>query len=374
MSTPPSSRKPSPTEQARREVEAEREQLVQAVDQLRAEIADVKARMRRKLPFSLRARSLPASSSPAAPVRPRASSLGAAAKAARRRASAASALSTATNDPAPVGHVPPGPHRLSAAEWIDVFKRAFKQFVADDCMGLAQQVAYSSLLAFFPAVVLLVGLLGLVGAYDQLQDFLNPVAPEAVTDLIEQLQNDSGGSGSVVAVVVGAFAAVWIASGAMGSVVKAVNRAYDRVETRPFWKVRLIAIVLVAASGIVTAGTLLLIVFGGTIGEAIADQAHLGSEFERIWNIVRWPLAFVAVLLLFELIYYLAPNKEQRSWKWITRAPSSAPSCGWRSRGSSPCTPRSAARTPGRTARWPAASSCCSGSTTRRGRSSSEGS
>ena len=80
---------------------------------------------------------------------------------------------------------------------------------------------------------------------------------------------------------------------------------------------RLIAIVLVAASGIVTAGTLLLIVFGGTIGEAIADQAHLGSEFERIWNIVRWPLAFVAVLLLFELIYYLAPNRAAQR-KWIT--------------------------------------------------------
>jgi MFS-type transporter involved in bile tolerance (Atg22 family) len=51
MSTPPSSRKPSPTEQLRREVEAEREQLVQAVDQLRGEIADMKARLRRKLPF-----------------------------------------------------------------------------------------------------------------------------------------------------------------------------------------------------------------------------------------------------------------------------------------------------------------------------------
>jgi membrane protein len=227
-------------------------------------------------------------------------------------------LSTATNDRPPVGHVPSSPHRLSAAEWIDVFKRTGKQFMADDCIGLAQQVAYSSLLAFFPAVVLLVGLLGLVGAYDELQEFLNPVAPAAVTDLIEQLQEDSGGSGSVVAVVVGAFAAVWIASGAMGSVVKAVNRAYDRVETRPFWRVRLISIVLVAASGIVTAGTLLLIVFGGKISEAIAEQAHLGSAFEWVWNIVRWPLAFVAVLLLFALIYYLAPNKEQRSWKWIT--------------------------------------------------------
>jgi membrane protein len=227
-------------------------------------------------------------------------------------------LSTGTSDRTPVGHVPSGPQRLGIGEWVDVFKRAFKQFMADDCMGLAQQVAYSSLLAFFPAVVLLVGLLGLVGAYDELQDFLNPVAPKAVTDLIEQLQEDSSGGGSVVAVVVGTFGAVWIASGAMGSVVKAVNRAYDRFETRPFWKVRVIAIVLVAASGIGTAGTLLLIVFGGKIGEAIADQAHLGSAFEWVWNIVRWPLAFVAVLLLFALIYYLAPNKDQRSWKWIT--------------------------------------------------------
>jgi actin-like ATPase involved in cell morphogenesis len=50
MSTPPSSRAPSPTEQLRREVEAEREQLAEAVDQLRAEITNMKANLRRKLP------------------------------------------------------------------------------------------------------------------------------------------------------------------------------------------------------------------------------------------------------------------------------------------------------------------------------------
>jgi membrane protein len=203
-------------------------------------------------------------------------------------------------------------------EWVDAFKRTFKQFLADDCMGLAQQVAYSSLLAFFPAIVFLIGLLDLLGAYDTLQDFLNPVAPAAVTDLIEQLQKDSGGGGSAVAVVAGAFGAVWAASGAMGSIVKAVNRAYDRVETRPFWKVRLIAIVLVAASGLVTAGMLLMIVFGGKLGEAIATKAKLGDAFTWLWNIARWPLAFVIVLLLFAVIYYLAPNKDQRDWKWIT--------------------------------------------------------
>ena len=51
MSTPPTSRKPSPTEQLRRDVEAEREQLAQAVDKLRAEIKETKAKLRRKLPF-----------------------------------------------------------------------------------------------------------------------------------------------------------------------------------------------------------------------------------------------------------------------------------------------------------------------------------
>jgi membrane protein len=224
----------------------------------------------------------------------------------------------ASRPQADVGRAPSGPERLSLREWLDAFKRTFKQFMADDCMGLAQQVAYSSLLAFFPAVVFLVGLLDLIGAYDALQDFLNPVAPAAVTDLIEQLQEDSGGGASVAAIVLGAFGAVWAASGAMGSVVKAVNRAYDRLETRPWWKVRLISIVLVVASGLVTAGMLLMIVFGGKLGEAIATKARLGDAFTWVWNLARWPLAFVVVLLLFALIYYLAPNTDQRDWKWVT--------------------------------------------------------
>jgi membrane protein len=216
------------------------------------------------------------------------------------------------------GHAPRKPERLSRGEWISVFKRTFTEFLGDDCMGLAQQIAYSSLLAFFPAVVALIGLLDLVNAYGALRSFLDPVAPKAVTQLIATFQHDSGGSGSVVALLVGLAGAVWAASGAMGSIVKAVNRAYDRLETRPFWKVRIISIVLVVATGIVTAGMLILIVLGGTLGHAIAHKAHAGSAFSLVWNVARWPIAFAAVLLLFALIYYLAPNDDVRGWRWVT--------------------------------------------------------
>jgi membrane protein len=216
------------------------------------------------------------------------------------------------------GHAPSGPQRLSGAEWKAALKRTVSQFMADDCMGLAQQVAYSALLAFFPAVAFLLGFLGTVHMYDRVQIFLASVAPHGVIHFIEGLQKDSKGSASIVAFVVGFFGAVWAASGAMGTIVKAVNRAYDRAETRPFWKVRLISIFLVGLTGLTLAAMLVLVIFGGPLGNAIASKAHLGGAWDVLWAIFRWPIAFAAVLVFFALVYYLAPNVEPRNWKWIT--------------------------------------------------------
>ncbi len=223
-----------------------------------------------------------------------------------------------TTAPVEIGREPRSPWSLAPREWVDVLKRSLQSFLADDAVGLSAQVAFSSLLAFFPAMVFLVGLLDLVGAYETLEDFLAPVAPGAVIETIETLQRDTTTSTSVVAFVVGAGLAVWAASGAMNAVIKSVNRAYDRVETRPFWKLRIVAIVLVCLTGLVLAGLLLLIVFGGPLGTAIADQAGLGGAFEFVWTVLRWPLAFVAILLFFAIVYYLAPNLDHRSWVWLT--------------------------------------------------------
>jgi membrane protein len=227
-------------------------------------------------------------------------------------------LSTATDSP-PVGRPPGSPTRLSAREWWSALKRTFKEFLADDGMGLAQQVAFSSLLAFIPAVVLLVGLLGIFNAYDDLERLLRPVAPGAVLDTIKVARDSAqGNGGSVIAVVVGTVLAVWAASGATNAIVKAVNRAYGRQETRPFWMVRIIAIVLVLLTGATTAGIFVLIVFGGPLGEAIANRADLGSQFTLVWDLLRWPIAFLAILLFFAFVYYLAPDIRPRNWKWIS--------------------------------------------------------
>ena len=62
----------------------------------------------------------------------------------------------------------------------------------------------------------------------------------------------------------------------------------------------------------------MLIVFGAPLGEAIANKAHLGGAWDVSWAILRWPVTLTALLTFFALVYYLAPNLDVRSWKWIT--------------------------------------------------------
>jgi membrane protein len=218
--------------------------------------------------------------------------------------------------------VPASPQRLGLGEWTDVFKRTFREFVADECVGLSKQIAFSSLLAFFPALIFLIGLLGLFGAdtYEGIGDLLGRVAPSEVDDVIDVAKESSADNTdtSVLAFVLGGAGAIWLASGAMRTVMHAVNRAYDLVETRPYWRQRLIAAALVVVSGLVLAGMFVLIVFGGPLGEAVAEKAELGGTFELLWQLLRWPIGFAVVLFFFALVFYAAPNVEHRDWRWLT--------------------------------------------------------
>jgi membrane protein len=96
-----------------------------------------------------------------------------------------------------------------------------------------------------------------------------------------------------------------------------LNRAYDVEEGRPFWKVRGIAILMTIGINIFIALSMTLLIFGPQIGGWIASQVGLGTVFETIWNILRWPVIVMLLILAMALMYYFAPDVEQK-WKWIT--------------------------------------------------------
>jgi membrane protein len=115
----------------------------------------------------------------------------------------------------------------------------------------------------------------------------------------------------------GLVAALWSSSSAITAITEGLNRAYDVQENRPFWKVRLIAVLLTVGLSLFIIVALILLTFGPQIGGWIADQVGLGRIFQVAWNLLRWPVIVGLLIVAMALVYYVAPDVEQR-WQWIT--------------------------------------------------------
>ena len=126
------------------------------------------------------------------------------------------------------------------------------------------------------------------------------------------LSNQSGGLLSF-----GIITALWSGSAAVSTFIKALNRAYDVEETRPFWRRKGTEILLTLFVGIVAAAAFIIIVFGGKLGDAIARHIGAGHVFTIFWNILRWPLILAFISLALAVLYWVGPNIKQK-FQWIS--------------------------------------------------------
>jgi len=120
-------------------------------------------------------------------------------------------------------------------------------------------------------------------------------------------------AGAVISILL----ALWGVSGAMRSVMEAMNVMYEVEEDRPFWKVYGISILISLAVAALLILALLLLVFGAAFGGGLASLVGLGPVFAAIWSVAQWPILACFVLFAFALVYYFAPAVEQR-WRWIS--------------------------------------------------------
>lgn len=203
-------------------------------------------------------------------------------------------------------------------------KATVQEFVRDDALGLAAQLAYYLILALFPFILFLVAVLDAFGSsspqfVNELFDYLRRVMPAQVFDLIETytertLRNEDTAPGLLS---VGILGTIWAASGAFSALINALNRAYDVQETRPFWKVKGIAILMTLGLSVLILGGVLLLIAGPSIGETIAEVFTLGDEFVVVWNVARWPAALLFMVATVALLFYFAPDAGQ-PFRWIT--------------------------------------------------------
>jgi membrane protein len=207
---------------------------------------------------------------------------------------------------------------------VELLKRTFKEIEEDHLAAFAGNLTYKGLFALFPFFVFLLSLLGLFGAPDLLVNLLEQgrgVLPQGAMDLLEgQLMSIAGSKAQgafTVGAVVSILLALWGISGAFRSVMEAMNVMYEVEEARPAWKKYLISILLSLGVAALLLFALGLVVFGPELGGAVADVVGLGFVFQLVWTIVQWPVLIFIVMFAFALVYYYAPDVEQR-FKWIS--------------------------------------------------------
>ncbi|OIJ68376.1 YihY/virulence factor BrkB family protein [Streptomyces mangrovisoli] len=224
--------------------------------------------------------------------------------------------------PAVEERAPDSPTQLPRTAWGAALKGSLREFKADELTDRAAALTYYGLLSLFPALLVLVSVLGLTGksTTDKLLNNINKFAPgsarDIITNAVQQLQNNSG-LGSLAAIV-GVVLALWSASGYVAAFTRAANAVYDVPEGRPAWKLLPLRVGLTVVLMVLAVISALIVVFTGTLARQAGTAIGIGDTALTVWSIAKWPVLVILVVVMIALLYWGTPNARVRGFRWIT--------------------------------------------------------
>lgn len=217
---------------------------------------------------------------------------------------------------------PETPTELGKESWRAVLRRTMKEFKKDELTDRAAALTYYGILALFPALLVLVSLLGITGrsttdkVLDNLTRFTPGSARDVITNAVQQLQGNAG-IGSVMAIV-GLVLAVWSASGYVAAFIRTANAVYDIPEGRPVWKVLPVRVGVTVVLMVMAVVSALIVVFTGPMARQAGTALGIGDTALTVWSIAKWPVLVLLVTIMIAILYWATPNARVRGFRWIT--------------------------------------------------------
>jgi membrane protein len=203
-------------------------------------------------------------------------------------------------------------------------KRTALEFGEDKMTIWAAALTYYGLLSLFPALIALVSILGLFGdpqkTTQTLTDIVTQLGPSSAANTFEgpikSITSSRGSAG--ILFFVGLAGALWSASGYVGAFTNAASVIYETPEGRPFWKLKPLQIFVTLLMIILLALLAIGIVMTGPVVDAVAKPLGIGSTAQTVWNIAKWPVMLVVVMLMIAVLYHFTPNVKLPGFKWVT--------------------------------------------------------
>jgi membrane protein len=218
---------------------------------------------------------------------------------------------------------PESPSDLTKPSTFYVLRKTAREFQHDQCTDLAAALTYYAVLSLFPALLVVVSLLGVFGqgrrTTDAVLDIVSDLAPASTVDTLrptvaQLVESPSAG----FALILGILTALWSASGYVGAFGRAMNRIYEVPEGRPVWKLRPLQLLLTLAGLIMVAAIGFMLAVSGPVAAAIGNAIGLGEVAQMLWGALRWPVILALVVVAVAVLYYAAPNVQQPKFRWIS--------------------------------------------------------
>lgn len=209
------------------------------------------------------------------------------------------------------------------ASVMATFARTIREFKEDKLQHWAAALTYYAVLSLFPALLVMVSLVGLFANPDTVTKFLTDVVgalgPESAVDTfkgpIESVTSSSGTAG--IMAIVGVVSALWSASGYVGAFTEASNSIYEVEEGRPFWKLKPLQLFVTFVCISLVAITALALVISGPLATAVGEALGLGDVAVTAWQWGKWPVMLALVLVILHVLYFASPNAQVRK-KWVS--------------------------------------------------------
>jgi membrane protein len=219
--------------------------------------------------------------------------------------------------------MPASPTGLPRSSWPATLKRTLTEFKQDKLNHWAAALTYYAVLSMFPALLVMVSLVGLVADPKTVTKFLTDVisslGPSSAVDTfkgpIDSITSNSGTAGIVA--IVGVAAALWSASGYVSAFTDASNTIYEVEEGRPFWKLKPLQLLVTLICVLLVAITALALIISGPLAEAIGGAFGLSDAAVTAWQYGKWPVMLLLVLAVLHVLYFVAPNARVGR-KWVS--------------------------------------------------------
>jgi membrane protein len=213
------------------------------------------------------------------------------------------------------------PTQMTVRAWWHALRDAGKAFQSKNLTYHAAALTYFSVLSIFPALIVLISLIGVVGSPDSIGGLLRIIeelgGQSAVDTLRPPIENIVSNSAAGLALIIGVLTALWSSSGYIGGFINAANEVWEVDEERSFFKRRPLQVLIALVMTVAVAVILMAILLTGPLVTAIGDELGVGDTAVTIFSIAKWPLIFVGVVLIITFLYRTAPDTRHEGFLWI---------------------------------------------------------